>query len=136
MNKKIEAFLWSRGFVLHEVRVLLRNQAYLSVLGVVICLILFSKSIFLGFVTGAVLGGINFYFLAKVVQELVCLKSGAVVPLLFNFYFRLAVTGVILFISVVYWEVSIYSLLIGLSIVLLNILIFGATLVGQKFKEA
>lgn len=136
MNKKIEAFLYGRGLVLHQVRVLVRNQIYLSVLGAVLVLIFFSGSVITGFVTGALLGTFNFYFLAKLIQELVHIKKGAVTPLLFSFYVRLGLTGLILFVSIVYWNANVFSLLIGLSVVLLNVLIFGATLVGQKLKEA
>jgi hypothetical protein len=136
MNKKIEAFLFGRGLVLHQVRVLVRNQIYLSVLGAVLVLIFFSGSVITGFVTGALLGTFNFYFLAKLIQELVHVKKGAVTPLLFSFYVRLGLTGLVLFISIVYWNANVFSLLIGLSVVLLNVLIFGATLVGQKLKEA
>ncbi len=89
-----------------------------------------------GFVTGALLGSFNFYFLAKIIQELVHIRKGAITPLLFSFYIRLALTGLVLFVSIVYWKANVFSLLIGLSVVLLNILIFGATLVGQKLKEA
>lgn len=136
MNKKLEAFLYARGLVLHQVRVLVRNQVYLSVLGAFLVLVFFSGPVVIGFVTGALLGTFNFYFLAKLIQELVHVRKGAVTPLLFSFYVRLGLTGLILFIAIVYWNANVFSLLVGLSVVLLNVLIFGATLVGQKLKEA
>lgn len=136
INKKIEAFLHGRGLVLHQVRVMVRNQIYLSFLGAAIFLIFFSSPVFVGFVVGAVLGTFNFYFLARLIQELVHVKKGAVTPLLFSFYVRLGLTGLVLYICIVYWKANVFSLLIGLSVVLLNVLIFGATLVGQKLKEA
>jgi len=136
INKRTEAFLHGRGLVLHQVRIMVRNQVYLSILGTVIFLIFFYGPLLTGFVTGAVLGTFNFYFLAKLIQELVHVKKGAVTPLLFSFYIRLGLTGLILYVAIVYWNANIFSLLIGLSVVLLNVLIFGATLVGQKLKEA
>jgi hypothetical protein len=136
MNKKLEAFLYARGLVLHQVRVLVRNQVYLSVLGAFLVLVFFSGPVVTGFVTGALLGSFNFYFLAKLIQELVHVKKGAVTPLLFSFYVRLGLTGLVLFVAIVYWNANVFSLLVGLSVVLLNVLIFGATLVGQKLKEA
>jgi hypothetical protein len=136
INKKIEAFLHGRGLVLHQVRVMVRNQIYLSFMGSAIFLIFFSSPVFWGFVVGAVLGTFNFYFLARLIQELVHVKKGAVTPLLFSFYVRLGLTGLVLYICIVYWKANVFSLLIGLSVVLLNVLIFGATLVGQKLKEA
>ncbi|RQD58802.1 MAG: ATP synthase subunit I [Desulfonatronovibrio sp. MSAO_Bac4] len=135
-NRKVEVFLNNRGLIIPKVRVLVRNQIYLSILGMLIFWIFFSGSVLIGFVTGAVLGTFNFYFLAKLIQELVHIKKGAVTPLLFSFYIRLGLTALVLFFSIVYWKANIYSLLIGLSVVLLNVLIFGATLVGQKVKEA
>ncbi|WP_035243847.1 ATP synthase subunit I [Desulfonatronovibrio hydrogenovorans] len=136
MNKRVEAFLYRRGLVLPQVRLLVRNQIYLSVLGSIFFLVIFSGPVLTGFLTGAILGTLNFYFLAKLIQELVHIKKGAVTPLLFSFYIRLGLIGLVLYFAIVHWGASIYSLLIGLSIVLLNVFIFGVTLVGQKLKEA
>ncbi|MFN2268205.1 MAG: ATP synthase subunit I [Desulfonatronovibrio sp.] len=136
MNKRVENFLHRRGIILPQVRLLVRNQIYLSVLGSILFLIFFYGSAFIGFFTGAMLGTFNFYFIAKLIQELVHIKKGAVTPLLFSFYVRLGLTALILYFAIVHWNANIYSLLLGLSIVLLNVLIFGATLVGQKLKEA
>ena len=136
LNQKVESWLQKRGLVLHNVRILVRNQIYLSIIGVLITLIFFSSSVWIGFATGAVLGSLNFYFLARLIQELIHIKKGAVTPLLFSFYIRLGLTALVLYIAIVFWNANIFSLIIGLSVVLLNVLIFGATLVGQKFKEA
>lgn len=136
MNKRIEAFLYARGLHLHQVRVMVRNQIYLSVIGSAVAALFFSWPVLIGFITGAVLGTFNFYFLAKIIQELVHVKKGAITPLLFSFYVRLGLTGLVLFFSMVYLKANIFSLLIGLSTVLLNVMLFGATLVGQKLKEA
>ncbi|MFP4168150.1 MAG: ATP synthase subunit I [Desulfonatronovibrionaceae bacterium] len=136
MNKRIERFLRSRGLVLNEIRLLVRNQIYLCLGGMLLLAVFSPGAVWIGFAVGAVLGTANFYFLACFVQELVYHQGGAVFPLLVSFYLRLGITGVILVASVVYWEANIYSLLAGLSIVLLNVLIFGAVLVSQKFKEA
>lgn len=136
LNRKIEDFLLNRGIVLHPVRQLIRNQIYLSVLGTVIVLFSFSSPVFMGFFIGAVVGTLNFYVIAKLIQELVHVKKGATVPLLFSFYVRLGLTGLVLYFAIVYLQANVFSLLIGLSVVLLNVLIFGATLVSQKLKEA
>jgi len=85
LNRKIEDFLLNRGLVLHPVRQLIRNQIYLSVLGTVIVLFSFSSPVFMGFFIGAVVGTLNFYVIAKLIQELVHVKKGATVPLLFQF---------------------------------------------------
>ncbi len=136
LNRVVENFLQSRGLALPQVRRLVRNQIYLSVLGSLIVLLVFSGPVLIGFVTGAALGTLNFYFLAKLIQELIHIRKRAIYPLLFSFYIRLGIMGLIIYLAIVFWNANIFSLLTGLSVVLLNILIFGATLVGQKLKEA
>ncbi len=136
MNVWVENFLYKRGFVLPKVRFLVRNQLYLSVLGTIVFILFFPLPWIIGFVIGAAVGSFNFYFLARLAQELVYIPKGATIPLLFSFYTRLIVTGIILYVAIVFWNANIFALLIGLSIILLNVFIFGITLVGQKFKEA
>lgn len=136
LNAAFERFLHGRGLVLPQVRQMVRNQVYLSLAGTAGSMGFMSWPATAGFAVGAALGTFNFYFLARLIQELVYIKKGAVTPLLFSFYIRLAVTGLVLLAAMVMLRVNIYALLAGLSVILLNILIFGATLVGQKFKEA
>ncbi|KUJ95898.1 MAG: ATP synthase I [Desulfonauticus sp. 38_4375] len=135
VNKKVEKFLYQRNFKVEGVRKLVRNQIYLSLGGIVLTLPFFS-SWWLEFSIGSLLGLFNFYFLAKLIQELVYIKRGAVAALLFQFYLRLFITGIVLFITIVYLKADIIALLGGLSIVLLNVILFGLILVGEKFKEA
>jgi len=114
---------------------LVRNQLYLSGLGIV-----------LGFLSwqyggrdlniGIVLGTLNFYFLAKFVQEVIYVQRGALAALLFHFYLRLLGTGVALFYVIVYLKANIIALLCGLSLVVINVMWYGAKLVSKKFKEA
>lgn len=136
MNSLVENFLYKRGFVLPRVRFLVRNQLYLSLLGILVFIIFFPVSWIVGFGIGALLGSLNFYFLAKLAQELVHIPKGAATPLLFSFYVRLILTGLVLYLAIVYWNANVFALFMGLSVILLNVLIFGITLVGQKFKEA
>ena len=136
MNSLVENFLYKRGFVLPRVRFLVRNQLYLSLLGILVFIIFFPVSWIVGFGIGALLGSLNFYFLAKLAQELVHIPKGAATPLLFSFYVRLILTGLVLYLARVYWNANVFALFMGLSVILLNVLIFGITLVGQKFKEA
>ncbi|WP_291319688.1 ATP synthase subunit I [Desulfonatronospira sp.] len=136
MNSLVENFLYKRGFVLPRVRFLVRNQFYLSVLGLLVFIIFFPVSWIVGFGIGALLGSLNFYFMARLAQELVYIAKGAATPLLFSFYVRLILTGLVLYVAIVYWNANVFALLLGLSVILLNVLVFGITLVGQKFKEA
>ncbi len=132
----VENFLRNRGFVLPKVRYLLRNQIYLALFGLVFSIILLPASWSIGFAVGAILGTFNFYFIAKLAQELIYMQRGALAPLLFSFYVRLFLTGLVLYVAIVFWGANVFALLIGLSIILVNVLIFGAALVGQKLKEA
>ncbi len=136
MNSRVEKFLYNRGLVLPKVRFLVRNQIYLSLLGLILFVIFLPLSWVIGFSVGALVVSFNFYFLAKLSQELVYIQKGALTSLLFSFYLRLILTGVILYAAIVFLGADIFALLIGLSIILLNIFIFGATLVSQKIKEA
>ncbi len=136
MNSLVENFLYRRGFVLPRVRLMVRNQLYLSFVGLTVFIVFFPVSWIIGFGIGAVVGSFNFYFLARLAQELVYIPKGSTVPLLFSFYLRLILTGLVLYAAIVYLSANVLALLMGLSVILLNVLIFGITLVGQKFKEA
>jgi hypothetical protein len=114
----------------------MRNQFYLTGLGIGISLIFGLTSWAFEFIVGALLGGVNFYALAKIVQQLIFVRRGAVASLLVSFYFRLLFTAIVLYVVIVFFKANIVALLSGLSVVIINILIFGATLVGQKLKEA
>ena len=136
MNKKIESFFYKRGIDVPEIRILMRNQLYLTGLGISISVVFGLTTWAFEFIVGALLGGLNFYALAKIIQQLIFVRRGAVVSLLVSFYFRLLFTAVVLYFVIVSFKANIVALLSGLSIVTINILTFGATLVGQKMKEA
>jgi hypothetical protein len=137
MTNGIDRYLYKHGFVNEEVRWLVRNQIVLT-----LALLLLLPAGFLAvwpldMVVGGVIGTLNFYALAKVVQGLIFLRQGSVVLLLFGFYTRLGLTGVALYVLIVWCGSSVVALLVGLSLVLVNILMYGAKyFVGQKLKEA
>lgn len=86
---------------------------------------------------GVVLATVNFLALARIIQELVCLHKGAVSVQLFSFYCRLIITAGVLFLLISYAKSSVPALLVGLSTVLINILLWGMSqLLGKKSKEA
>ena len=136
VNRKVEGFFYKRGIDAPEIRILLRNQLYLTGLGIGISLIFGLTTWAFEFIVGTLLGGINFYALAKIVQQLIFVRRGAIASLLVSFYFRLLFTAIVLYVVIVFFKANIVALLSGLSVVIINILIFGATLVGQKMKEA
>jgi len=86
---------------------------------------------------GVVLATVNFLALARIIQELVYLRKGAVSVQLFSFYCRLIITAGVLFLLISYAKSSVPALLVGLSTVLINILLWGMSqLLGKKSKEA
>jgi hypothetical protein len=108
-----------------------------------VCIALVSlPCVFLGkagidFILGVLLGSINFLVLARVVQELVFLQKSAVFVQLFSFYGRLILTAVAFYLLIVFAEASVIALLLGISTVLFNILLWGVTqFLGKTSKEA
>lgn len=132
--RKIEHRLYAWGFHVPEVRKLALFQ---------ICIALASlPCVFLGkvgvdFMLGTLLGSINFLALAKVVQELVFLQKNAILVQLFSFYGRLILTAVAFYLLIVFTNASVIALLLGISTVVLNILLWGVTqFLGKTSKEA
>ncbi len=114
---------------------LLRWQLYIFVLAAPLSW--FVAGWGLPFTVGAALSLVNFYALAKIVQEVIFVgKGAAVTSLLTGFYLRLLLTGVVLFVMIGPLGSEIVPLLLGLSIVVVNILLFGVAQVSKKFKEA
>jgi predicted membrane channel-forming protein YqfA (hemolysin III family) len=92
----------------------------------------------LGFFAGAAIITLNFYALARVAPGLAQLAKGAVAPLLFQFYGRLILTGVLLYLLIAWLHVSVIALLAGLSTVIVNALLWATLfyIIGRKGKEA
>lgn len=138
MNHRIESYLYRKGFTMPEIRSMVRNQVWwllASVLGV-LAVSGFSGWT-LGFVCGAVLAVLNFWTLAKVAPQIMHIRKGAVAPLLFQFYGRLVLTGLALFVLIAYAAVPVVSLVSGLGVVVANVVSWGAFYAKwQKVKEA
>lgn len=137
IHRKVERGLYKRGFRVPEVRQLIRNQLYLAAVSIPLLGLWNVVGWAADFSAGVLLGTLNFYALAKVVQELVLVQKGAVTAQLISFYGRLFVTSVALYVLIVLNHSSVVSLLVGLSSVIANILIWGAFhYLGKKMKEA
>ena len=133
----IDRYLFRHGFRIEEVRGLVRNQICLMLAAFLLLPACFLGTWPLDVLAGAILGTLNFYALAKVIQGLIFLRQGSVSLLLFGFYARLGLTAAALYVLIVWCRSSVVALLVGLSLVLVNILIYGAKyFVGQKLKEA
>ncbi|MDK2955173.1 MAG: hypothetical protein PWQ57_669 [Desulfovibrionales bacterium] len=137
--QRLDKALYRRGFRLEAIRQLVRNQILLALLS---ALAFFAAAgiskASLGFFAGAAIVTLNFYALALVAPGLVHLAKGAVAPLLFQFYGRLILTGILLYLLIAWLHVSIIALLAGLSTVMVNALLWAALfyIIGRKVKEA
>ena len=134
IQKTIERWLYARGFHVPEVRKMALYQ---------ICILLGSlPALMLGdtgldFIAGVVLGSMNFLAMGKVIQEVVYLQKGAVAVQLFSFYGRLVLTALALYLLIVVKEASVPWVLLGVSTVLINILLWGMSqFLGKTSKEA
>ncbi|HDQ41029.1 MAG TPA: ATP synthase subunit I [Desulfonatronum sp.] len=136
-NARIENFLWHQGFILDEVRVLVRNQIYCVCLGLAFLMLTHLHPWAIAFLSGTVLITVNFWLLAKGLQGIIHTRDGAVAISLLRFYGRLILTGLVLFGLIVWGGLPVPALLAGLSTVVLNILLWGVfRFHRQKVKEA
>ena len=137
INEKIELFLHRRGFTNSDVRKLVRNQLYLAagVLFFAATIVWFAPWA-LALAAGTLLATFNFWWLAKFGQCLVYMRKGAGVSLLIRFYLRLTLTGLVIYGLIVWGHCSIYALLVGLSSVVVNAVLWSVAGFRQKVKEA
>lgn len=95
------------------------------------------QHLFIAYALGALLASFNLLVLARLVPQLVFLRSGAVFSLLVSFYLRLFFTGGVLFAAIYVVQLSALGLLLGLSTVFASFLAWGGSfLVSRKQKEA
>ena len=90
LTKRIERALYARGYHVPEVRRMAAQQIYF-LFAAVPALALGSRGV--DFAAGVVLGTVNFLALARLIQELVYVRKGAVAVQMFSFYGRLALTA-------------------------------------------
>jgi hypothetical protein len=84
------------------------------------------------FAMGILLGGfisiLNFHWMERGLQSIFQRTSGNIKgPYLIKYYIRLGITAVVLYFLIAYGTVNVIGLLIGLSVVLINIIIFVIT---------
>lgn len=132
----INEFLSARGIKNSDVQWILSFQ-FLFVLGCVFCLGLSGwRDSLPGFLTGALIMTFNLFTLAKILPHLIQQKNGSVPALLFSFYLRLIVVGVILYLAIVWANFSVTSLLAGVSTLLITSMVWtGRLVIRHKHKE-
>ncbi len=124
INRRIDEGLYRRGFQLAQVRELLCLQFWVALFLPLVGLIFgvfFVRDCFLA----TMLATVNFYFLARLIQNLIFVRKGAVAILLLSFYLRLAVLACIVVALIVWLDASVVALLVGLSSVVLSISLWG-----------
>lgn len=137
IRKDTDDFLKQRGIDNPEVRWLLALHLLILVGGAALFLALWSGVHLAAYCVGGLLSFLNFYILARVVPRLVQSGSGGIFSLVFGFYLRLVLTGVVLFLSIAWLDFPVVSLLLGLSTVLLTIMAwFCKFVLTHKHKEA
>ncbi|MGE4291700.1 MAG: ATP synthase subunit I [Desulfovibrio sp.] len=137
MIRKLEAFLYKRGFTHPQVRAMVRNQLVLAFLTITLINGLTACSSWaLSFSAGCLLVTVNFWLMARTGQSVVSAQKGAVTMMLILFYGRMALTGLALFTLIAWLDASVSGLLVGLSMVVVNAITWGTANYMQKVKEA
>ena len=126
----VETLLYRRGFTNPDVRFLIAVQIICTTLLILLGAALFWHVQWLLWIgLGAALAVSNFYFLGKRLQTFFPggFSRGKIIGMLLNFYFRLFITAIFLFVFIVWLKAPISALLIGLSLSAGSAIIFGLT---------
>lgn len=133
INQKLEPLLVKDGFHLADVRILLRNQIYVS-LGtslVIVLVTLFSRWSF-AYSAGALLALINFWTLARVAQGVVQEPEGGPFKLFVIFMVKMALSGLALYWLIGVERVPHWGLISGIGTVPINLTVTGLMQLGNK----
>lgn len=133
INQTVERLLYKSGFVQPEVRIIIRNQIYVSLgASLVIMLITLFSQWSLAFTAGALVALLNFWAMARIVQALIFVGKGAPFILFAIFMGKMVLSGLALYWLVGIKQVPIWGLVSGLGTVVANIAITGLVQKGQK----
>jgi len=124
MNQRIERRLVKSGFSIPDIRLIVRNQIYVS-LGtslVIVLVTLFSRWS-LAYLAGALLALVNFWTLARVTQELVYDRKRGPFLLFVIFMVKMTLSGLALWWLIGVERVPHWGLISGLGTVVVNITI-------------
>ncbi len=137
---KIDKYLYGRGFLQPQVRLLLRTQLLVALFCVVSTVLAPLIGLWVVyFALAALLMTYNFYSLAKFVHLIVYQRFSKTLlfSLLIRVYGRLIVTGLALYVLVSWCHASLPALCAGLATVALTIVAWGLTRrLEQNVKEA
>ena len=133
MNQRLERLLVWSGFERPDVRIVVRNQIYVS-LGtslVIMLATLFSRWS-LAYLAGAILALVNFWTLARVVQELVYDRRKGPYLLFVIFMGKMTLSGLALWWLIGVERVPHWGLIAGLGTVVVNITATGLVQLREK----
>ncbi|MBN2282924.1 MAG: ATP synthase subunit I [Deltaproteobacteria bacterium] len=100
---------------------------------VLVSSIFLSIGMTLGILFGGLISIVNFYWLARDLKKLFLIYADKAKPyIMLKFFLRFGVTGIALFVIVTQTPVSVIGLVIGLSLVVVNIII---TVIGANVKN-
>ena len=133
INRTVEGLLTRSGFVHPEVRIIIRNQIYVSLgTSLVFVLVTLFSQWSLAFAAGAFLALINFWAMARIVQALIFVRKGAPFLLFAIFMGKMILSGLALYWLIGVKQVPIWGLVAGLGTVVANIAVTGLVQTGHK----
>ena len=133
INRTIEPLLVKWGFQRTDIRIVIRNQIYVSLgTSLVIVLVTLLSRWSLAFAAGAILALINLWTLARVVQTLVYEPKGGPFKLFVIFMVKMTLSGLALYWLIGVEHVPHWGLILGIGTVPLNITVTGLMQLGSK----
>ncbi|WP_243544364.1 ATP synthase subunit I [Pseudodesulfovibrio tunisiensis] len=133
LNQMVERLLVRSGFAHPEVRVIVRNQIYVSLgTSLAIMLVLACSPWALAYAAGAVLATVNFWALARIAQQLVYVRKGAPFILFAIFMGKMVLSGLALYWLIGIVRIPIWGLVAGLGTVVANIAVSNLVQMGRK----
>jgi hypothetical protein len=132
VRKRLDALLLRLGFTHPEGRALLRDQLVLALVTSLTALSLSGLGTWgVAYSCGALLSTVSFWWMVRFAQGLLSSTAGAVGGAFFGYFVRLGMTGAGLYVMVVSAGWPVWSILAGMSTVMVTILVWGALRKGR-----
>lgn len=133
MNQRLERLLVWSGFTKPDVRIVVRNQIYVSLgTSLVIMLVTLFSRWSLAYLAGAVIALVNFWTLARVTQSLAYDRKRGPYLLFVIFMGKMTLSGLALWWLIGVERVPHWGLIAGLGTVVVNITATGLSQLGKK----
>ena len=133
MNQGLERLLVKSGFPQPDIRILIRNQIYVSLgTSLVIMLVTLFSRWSLAYLAGAVIALVNFWAFTRVTLGLVHDRKRGPFLLFVIFIGKMTLSGLALWWLIGVERVPHWGLILGLGTVVVNITATGLNLMGKK----